>query len=496
MKHISFCFVIITLLTIAFAPLSQAADMSVKETPLTTIKEYLGTLDGVGETLLLSPDCQHIALVVKQSEEMGWQIDGETQKYFPEIGPGQWSPDSKHFAYTAPDGNNWRLLIDGKGGSSFDKVGFPVWSPDSSKLSYVAQQKDNFIIVNDNKKSQPFEAVRDLQYSANGASLAAIVKKDGKDYLWIDGQLTSSAMQIDQFAWSTQGSHYVYAASDGTSWRVFHDGTPGKAVESVQLLTISPDGLHVAYVATIASGYVVRPGTQNTSNISAKTQLLIADEKTLDSQMHAGFVYTGIVYSPDSQHLAWTAGYFGQVVVPNATPDLPNVVASGMHVYRDGESGPGYTNVSAPVWSSDSLHLAYGTVQISGANITKYIVTDDTPSEAYYDVTQPVWNPSNNQLAYAAVPISSKDKSVVFNNGKSGGEYDTATDLRFSADGKYFSYLALGGKGAFAMINGVQSPTYDGFLGNAKSYLDAAGHLHAVALKDENKVLHVEFAVK
>lgn len=495
MKHISFPFAFIALLTIAFASLSHAANMSVKETPLTTINEYLGTLDGVGETLLISPDCRHIALVVKQSGEIGWQIDGEAQKYYSEIGPGQWSPDSKHFAYTVPDGNKWRFLIDGKGSSSFDKVGFPVWSPDSSKISYIAQQNEKFFIVNDNKKGNAFEAVRDLQYNVDGSSLAAIVRDNGKDHLWVDGDLKSSADQIEQLVWGA-GSHYAYAARDGDSWRVFHDGSPGKAVESVELLTISPDGLHVAYVATISSGYIPRPDTPNTSNISAKTQLLIADEKTLDSQMHAGYVYTGIVYSPNSQHVAWTAGYFGQVVVPSATPNLPNVVAAGMHVYRDSEAGTGYTNVSAPVWSSDSLHLAYGAVQITGRSVTKYIITDNTPSEAYYDVTQPVWNPSNNELAYAAVSMSSKDKSVVFNNGKSSDKYDTATDLHFSADGSYFSYLALGNKGAFAVINGIQGPVYDGFLGNAKSNLDAAGHLHAVALQGQNKVLQVEFSVK
>lgn len=484
-----YLFSLLVLFPLAMAGISSAAAMSVKETPLTTINEYLGTLEGVGETLLVSPDCQHIALVVKRSGELGWQIDGTAEKYFPQLGPGLWSPDSKHFAYTAPDGNKWRLLIDGKGGASFDKIGYFVWSPDSSKMGYVAQQNGKFIIIDDNKRSQPYDAVHNLQYSADGSSLAAIVRDKNKDYLWINGQTKNSADQITEFTWSAQGSHFAYAARDLASWRVYHDGAPGKAVESVQLLTLSPDGQHVAYVGTISSGYVVQPGMQNGGNISAKTQLLIADEKTIDSEADATYSFTGIIYSPDSRHLAWTAGYFGH----------------GMSAYQTGSNGqietpPGpvlkYSNISAPVWSADSAHLAYGAVQIVGENVTKYIIIDNKPSENYYDITQPIWNPAVAQLAYAIVPDESRAKSVVFNNGKPGGKYDTVSDLLFSADGKYFSYLALEDKGAIAVINDQKSPAYNGFLGNTKSCFDAAGHLHLMALTNKKKAVHVELSLE
>lgn len=489
MKHNSFHFALIALLIIALAPLSKAADMSVKETPLTTIKEYLGTLDGVGETLLVSPDCQHIALVVKQSEEMGWQIDGETQKYFSEIGPGLWSPDSKHFAYSAPDGNRWRIMVDGKGGASFDKVMFPVWSPDSSKISYVAQQKGDFIIVNDNKKSQPFAAISDLQYNADGSSLAAIVKKDGKDYVWIDGKLQASADQIDQFVWSAHGSHYAYAARDNASWRVFHDDSAGKAVVGVQLLTISPDGKHVAYIGSIGSGYIVQPGVMNQAQISAKTQLLLVDERTLDSESGATYTFTGIVFSPDSQQLAWTAGYFGKGMSAFQARTTGQIETPTKNVLT-------YSNISEPVWSADSTHLAYGAIQIVGENIVKYVITDGKPSEVYFDITQPVWNPVASQLAYAIVPMDAQNESVVINDGKQSPKYDTVSDLLFSPDGKYFSYLALGDKGPFAVINGVKSPTYGGFLGKTKSSFDADGKLHLMMVTKKKQAVHVELGLK
>ncbi|MEO6908932.1 MAG: hypothetical protein ABI210_13685 [Abditibacteriaceae bacterium] len=499
MKHIHSYLTIMALLTVVLAPLSHAASMSVNEIPLTTIDQYLGTLDGVGQTLLISPDCQHIALAVKLDQEMGWQIDGNTPKYFPDLGPGQWSPDSKHFSYSVPDGKKWRMVIDGKTESAYDAVGFPVWSPDSSKMSYVAQQNRKFFVINGNQKSQPFEAVRDLQYNGDGSSLAAIVQKDNKDYLWIDGQLKSSADQIEQLVWSAHGAHFALAARDGGAWRIFHDNLPPtKAVETVQLLTISPDGQHIAYVGTVSGEFVVQQDG-NKPPASSKTQLLIADEKTLESHNEAGYTYTGIKYSPDSQHLAWTAGYFGQVVAPlpiiPPPPNFPTGGATGMHVFNDGKIGPGYTNVSAPVWSSDSAHLAYGAVQVSGNSVAKYIITDGEPSSPYSDVTQPAWNPTSPELAYAMVPDSSRGQSLVINNGKESPKYDTVSDLRFSADGKYFSYLALGEKGTFTVINGVQGPIYDGFLGDTKSYFDAADHLHVIALK-KLKVIQVEFAVK
>lgn len=489
MKHKFLPFAFIALLTITLSPFCKAADMSVKETTLTTINEYLGKLDGTGETLLVSPDCEHIALVVKQSGEMGWQIDGKAQKYFSEVGPGYWSPDSKHFAYPAPDGNKWRLLVDEKGGASFDAIGNVVWSADSSKVSYIAQQNNKFFIINDNHKSDSFDAVRDLKYNADGSSLAAIVQKGNKDYLWINGQLKNSADQIDQFSWSAKGSHYAFAARDNASWRVFHDGTPGKAVESVQLLTISPDGLHVAYVGSISSGYIAQPGLQNQEQISAKTQLLIADEKTLDSEAGATYTFTGIVYSPDSQQLAWTAGYFGKGISAFQATSAGQIETSTDGILK-------YSNISAPVWSADSTHLAYGAVQIVGENIVKYIITDGKPSETYFDITQPVWNPALSQLAYAIIPMDSKTKSVVINNGQESLKYDTVSDLLFSPDGKYFSFLALGDKGAFAVINGQQSPVYNGFLGNTKSSFDAAGHLHLMALSKNRQAVHVELALK
>jgi len=489
MKHNFLRFALLALSIMALAPFSKAADLSVKETPLTTINEYLGTLDGVGETLLVSPDCQHIALVVKQSEEMGWQIDGEAQKYFPEIGPGLWSPDSKHFAYAAPDGNKWRFLVDGKGGASFDKVMFPVWNPDSSKISYIAQQNGKFVIINDNRKSDSFDAISALQYNADGSSLAAIVKKDGKDSVWIDGKLQASADQIDQFVWSAHGSHYAYAARDNASWRVFHDNSPGKAVESVQLLTLSPDGQHVAYIGTIGSGYVAQPGVVNQAQISAKTQLLLVDEKTLDSEAGATFTFTGIIFSPDSQQLAWTAGYFGQGMTAFQATTAGQLETATKNVLQ-------YSNISEPVWSADSAHLAYGAIQIVGENIVKYVITDGKPSETYYDITQPVWNPTASQLAYAIVPMDAQDKSIVISNGKPSPKYDTVSDLLFSPDGKYFSYLALGDKGPFAVVNGMQSPTYGGFLGKTKSSFDAAGHLHLMMVTKKKQAVHVELGVK
>lgn len=494
MKHFKLIAFYLSLSLCLAIPAAHAASVSAKQTPLTTINEYLGTLDGVGETLLVSPDCQHIAIVVQQGKEMAWQVDGQTPKYFSELGPAQWSPDSQHFAYSIPDGNNWRMLIDGKPDNAFDEVGFPLWSPDSSKLAYIAHQKQKSIIIYGNQKSQPFDSVTQLQFSADGSSLAAIVRRDGKDSLWIDGKISVTADEIAGFTWSQQGNHYAFAARNTNAWTVHHDDKSGQAVEDVQLLTISPDGQHVAYVATISGGTVVQLNSPTPRSNNTKTQLLIADEKTLDTQTNPGFTYTGIVYSPDSQHLAWTAGYFGQVVIPD--PVMESQVAakepSGMHVFRDGKSGPGFTNVSAPVWSADSAHLAYGAVQIKQNDIQKLMVVDGKPSKAYRDITQPVWNPQNATLAYATTATASQDKSVVINDGKESPEYDTASDLLFSADGKYFSYLALDSKGVFAVINNQTSPRFDGFLGNTKSSFDSNGKLHAIALKGK-QVVHVEF---
>jgi len=498
MKHFKFIAFSLSLCCALLAVRSaNAASVSVKQTSLMSIDEYLGTLDGVGETLLVSPDCQHIALVVKKDKEMAWQVDGKTPKYFSDLGPGQWSPDSQHFAYSIPDGSNWRMLIDGKPDDAFNDVGFPLWSPDSSTVAYIAHQKGKSLIIYGKKKSQPFESVAHLQYNADGTSLAAIVRSEGKDSLWIDGQIKTTADEISAFTWSKQGSHFAFAARNDNAWIVHHDDSSGKAVEDVQLLTLSPDGQHVAYVATISGGTVVQLNSPAPRANNSKTQLLIADEKTLDTQNNQGFTYTGIVYSPDSKRLAWTAGYFGQVVIPD--PIMENQVAaqkpSGMHVFTDGKAGPGYTNVSAPVWSADSAHLAYGAVQISQNDIKKYMIIDGKPSTAYHDITQPVWNPQASTIAYATISESSQNKSVVINDGKSSPEYDTASDLLFSADGKYFSYLALDNKGVFAVINGEASPHFDGFLGNTKSSFDISGHLHAIALKG-NKVVHVEFSLE
>jgi len=259
-------------------------------------------------------------------------------------------------------------------------------------------------------------------------------------------------------------------------------------VESVQLLTISPDGMHVAYVGTIGSGYIAQPGVVNQEQISAKTQLLIADEQTLDSEAGATYTFTGIVYSPDSQQLAWTAGYFGQGISAFQATSTGHIETATDGILK-------YSNISAPIWSADSKHLAYGAVQIVGENIIKYVVTDGKPSEAYFDITQPVWNPALSQLAYAIVPMDSKTKSIVINDGQRSPQYDTVTDILFSPDGKYFSYLALGDKGPFAVINGIKSPTYGGFLGNRKSYFDAAGHLHLIMVTKDRQAVHVELAV-
>jgi len=206
---------------------------------------------------------------------------------------------------------------------------------------------------------------------------------------------------------SSDGEHVAYISQRWPKWLVMVDGVEGEKYDQIGegSLTFSPDGQHFAHSARRGDKWLV-----------------VADG--IEGKEYAGI--WDIIFSPDSRHLAYTAG------------PSPILVFLGLEfgykscVIVDREE---FNWASNPVFSVDGKRLAHA----ARRNDKEFIVVDGKEGKEYDEIHDIIFSPKGRQVAYAA---ECAGKSRVVLGGREGIKYDDIHDLIFSADGEHLAYAA------------------------------------------------------
>lgn len=396
-------------------------------------------------------------------------------------------------------------------GADYDAVKALTFSLNNRHLAFLGVKGDKQFVVQDGAAGPAYDWVlpdslagtMDLSRFGfivqNGNDIAAVVdgKVVGHGYYSIGG---------DRITFSQDGKHYAYKARRGSEEKgdsiVVRDGVEGKAYSAIQPVpTFSPDGNHLLYVA----------------GPDATKVCVVVDDK--EGPVFDGISAATVVFSPDSQRIAYAASSAGKVVAvidgkpqtpyslmripPMFSPDGKHVVyisgsTNQFSVILDGVEGPKFETFTdgSVVFSPDSKHLAYaaragkqwqmildGRKQrsfdlIAGASITfspdsshlayvginngkRMIIVDGKEQSGTFDNVLwpgPIFSPDSKHVAYAGVQF---EHVRVVLDGKDSTPYDTVAQLAFSPDSKHLTYRAFGNRQVMVVIDGKESPRYD-----------------------------------
>jgi hypothetical protein len=333
-------------------------------------------------------DGSHLAYAVDAGGPMQLVVDGQPRAVYPEIRWLTFSADGAHLAYTVKDGDGWQLMLDGQSRGSFHDVFDLVFSPDGSRLAHKAAVEGEW---HDGGK----ERRRRGERAKEGWRDADHFRVD------IDGESGPEYDEVGDLVFSADSRHVAYAAREGGSWRVVTDGQPGEPFTFVGSLAFQPGTDQLAYVARSGSSWMVMAGSQ---------------------LVPCGYAVGNLTYSRDGMR----TGYVGSL--------------DAFHQFAvvDGQAGPVYDAVTAPVFGGDGAHVAYE----ARLGASWMVVEDGVAGPAYDAVGPPVFSLDGRRLAYATRQGTAYR---LVTDGTPGVACDGIGVTAFSPDGSHLAYWAKRG---------------------------------------------------
>jgi len=186
-------------------------------------------------------------------------------------------------------------------------------------------------------------------------------------------------------------------------------------------LRASPDGRRLAYVTLEGGGTAV-----------------VVD--CVKGESFEGYASESLVFSPDGKHVAYVGTRPGKQFV---------VVDGKVHEY-EGVSKQGV------VFSADSARVGW-----VAARESRQLAVIDGVESSPYDGIAPQGIVFSADGKHSAFRATSAGKNLVVLDGEEGPLFDKVRDLRFTPGGKHAIYMALRGKGSFAVVDNVAYGPFD-----------------------------------
>jgi Tol biopolymer transport system component len=168
-----------------------------------------------------------------------------------------------------------------------------------------------------------------------------------------------------------------------------------------------------------------------------------------------------VYFSPDSQHVAYAA-------INGRWQDS----AHTEQMVIDGKEGPVVGRVERHVlngvlWSCDSQHLAY----VASQDGTQWVVVDGVAGPKYRWVSGLEFSPDGKHLVYIACTSGDTYKYMVVRDGQAGPVFDKIEtpwhDQRlFGPDGRHIAYKVTRGGTHAVVLDDQVGPEYDSVLCN------------------------------
>jgi hypothetical protein len=328
-------------------------------------------------------------------------------------------------AYAAERGGRWQVIVDG----AADRA--PRWtailahtlafSQDGAHLVYAAEDASGIHVVVDGAPGPGWTGVAQLAMDDAGTHVVYAARRGRDAFAVIDGAIGPRFTEIAQLAVARPGVRTAYLGNAGRAAHVVVDGAVGPAVQGrVRTLQLSPDGAHVAYVATdpAAGDRVICDGAE----LAAAPPHAVA------------------------------ASSLAFVAAPTCALAYVLEEPTGMRVVRAGVAGPRYDEVGGLAVSPDGNHVGYA----ARRGAAWCVVIDGREHDAGRWAEAPIWSRDGTRTGYLT---RRGGQAVAVVDGRDY-RFDIALDgtLAFSRDSRSWSIVAgdLARQELYFAIDGIR----------------------------------------
>lgn len=273
---------------------------------------------------------------------------------------------------------------------------------------------------------------------------------------------------------SPDGSRCAYPALADGKWRVVVDGRDGPPFAAVEAPVFSPDGAHVAYTASEGDGtrllvdgragarartrYLMLAFSGDSSRIVFVEEgdepdlgRLVISDLSLERQSVVDPRVLGAVLDPSGSSLAAIAAVDGGQRVISLPLDRPERVTRG----------PVHGQISQLNLSAGGRSLAYVADGPSG----RRMVLDDREepiSAGDAVVTVPIFRPDGRGVAAGVVSGEAVSLRHFFEKGApSPGAYSSVDDAVYAGDGRTYAFAAKKPGKSIVVVNGKEGVEFD-----------------------------------
>jgi hypothetical protein len=443
------CVVLMVALAASCGPF-ETVPLPPNEGKIKVTEVSLGSVAGANKddlVLMVSRDQAHIAFRVKCEGGEVASIDGKEGPVYDQIVDYiQFSSDCKRTVYVGRRGQSQYVVVDGAEGPAYEPFADaqPTFSPDSKRLAFWGRRGDRIYRVIDGVEGTPYVKMNQQEFSGFSPDSRRYAysaqRDDGKWVMVVDGREGAPYDSIwGRSPFSENSEHVFYSA-----WRdkVSYVVIDGKEVfqpteadgESGSSTTFSPDGKRFLYKVTTFADKQVKVVVDGVAG------------KAYDDD-----IATDPRFSPDSQHVAYTA-----------------TISKQQCAVVDGQEGPLFDRIVwSPRFSPDGKHVAY----VGRRGAKHIVVLDGVEQGEFYDAACPEFSPDSQHLAYAVSPL--KGPTTVMLDGKASATCEYAeywrTDIYFSPDSQRTLYHLNGAWcGHHIIIDGADDRKYQ--MADTSSY--------------------------
>jgi len=242
----------------------------------------------------LSANGEHLAYGVRKRGR--WRVvrDGEELQEHGSLAYISMSQDGAHLAYAAIEPTGVSIVVDGVARRAYDGVlqGSLVLSPNGKDVAYGAHDGSRQLVVRSNVESKRYDGVPGKPvFSRDSRRLLHPADDENRQFIVLDGAAQPSFDYIvigDNETFSPDGHHIAYVVKQGAHQHVAVDNVPGPAFDgiSARSVCLSRDGRRIAYAARLGSD-----------------RFAVCDHRA--KPPHANV--WGLLFSPNGNHLAYVA---------------------------------------------------------------------------------------------------------------------------------------------------------------------------------------------